>query len=208
MLSRDFEEVLQFWYPQEMVRDQASIERQYEWWFRGGSNDAIADRFVGLHDRAARGLLDHWAGSPRSRLALILVLDQFSRSLFPNSPRAYAQDAKALALSLEGIDIGHYDALATPWEKMFFFMPLGHSESLRNLEQVVGLAEALAQQARPEWKRVLDHGVSQARAHRDVIARYGRQPHRNPLLGRASTPEELDYIARGDFVHLRRVSFS
>jgi uncharacterized protein (DUF924 family) len=140
---------------------------------------------------------------PRSRLALIIVLDQFSRSLYRDTAQAYAQDAKALALALEGIRIGHYGALDTPWEKTFFLLPLGHSEELAHLERAVALAEELAAGAPPEFRKVLEHSASQARGHRDVIARFGRQPHRNVPLGRRSTADELEYLARGELVHKR-----
>src|SRR5262245_51495485 len=109
-------EVLGFWFPQGPHSDHAAMVRQFEWWFRGGADNEIAARFGGLLARAARGELEHWAQTPRERLALIIVLDQFSRSLCRNSRKAFAQDAKALGLALQGIEIGHYAALDTPWE--------------------------------------------------------------------------------------------
>jgi uncharacterized protein (DUF924 family) len=203
MAEEDFEDVLLFWFPKHLVADHAAMASQFEWWFRGGADAALAERFTGVLERAARGDLDHWSQGPRSRLALIVVLDQFSRSIHRGTARAFAQDAKALALALEGLEIGHYAALETPWEKTFFFLPLGHSEELAHLEQAVELAEQLATQARPELGRILEHSASQARGHRDVIARFGRHPHRNAVLGRRSTPEELEYLASGQLVHTR-----
>ena len=143
--------------------------------------------------------------TPRGRLALIVVLDQFSRSVWRDTPRAFAQDPDALALVQRGLDAGHYTALETPWEKTFFFMPLGHSENLRHLERAVALAEELVQEALPEHRKVLEHSASQARGHQDVIARFGRHPHRNAVLKRQSTPEEIEYLARGELVHTRNV---
>jgi uncharacterized protein (DUF924 family) len=198
------EDVLDFWFPPAPAADHAAWVRQADWWFGGGSNAAIAARFARLADEAARGRLDHWSRQPRSRLALIIALDQFPRALYPGTPRAYAQDAAALALALEGLEIGHYASLATPWEKTFFFMPLGHSEELRYVETAVTLAEALAAEAPLGLERMLHHSVSQARGHRDVIATFGRHPHRNAILGRTSTPAEIAYLSRGRFVHLRR----
>jgi uncharacterized protein (DUF924 family) len=119
--------------------------------------------------------------------------------------RAFAQDPKARALTLEGFDRGHYDALETPWEKTFFFLPLGHSEELAHLDTAVKYTEELVEQAPLELRRLLEHSASQARGHRDVVARFGRQPHRNAILGRQSTKEELEYLARGDLVHMRTV---
>lgn len=176
---------------------------QFGWWFGGGADSVIAERFSLLLEKAMGGDLDHWSHAPRSRLALIVVLDQFSRSVHRGTAQAFAQDQKALALALEGIEIGHYAALETPWEKTFFFLPLGHSEELAHVQAAVELAEQLAAEAPPELRRMLEHSASQARGHRDVIARFGRHPHRNALLGRQSTPEELDYLASGQLVHTR-----
>jgi uncharacterized protein (DUF924 family) len=197
------EEVLRFWFPEHLRPEHAAMVEQFGWWFGGGANDLVAERFSRLLERAANGDLDDWARLPRSRLALIIVLDQFSRSVHAGTARAYAQDPKALALALEGVEIGHYAALATPWEKTFFFLPLGHSEELRHQEVAVRLAEQLVAAAAPELQRILEHSASQARGHRDVIASFGRHPHRNAVLGRHSTREELDYLSLGQLVHQR-----
>jgi uncharacterized protein (DUF924 family) len=199
----EFEGVLLFWFPEHLRDDHTVMVSQFEWWFGGGADVVIAERFAPVLERAIQGELDDWSDRPRSRLALIIVLDQFSRSIHRGTARAYAQDQKALALALEGIEIGHYAALETPWEKTFFFLPLGHSEQLEHLETAVKLAEELAEQAPSELRRMLEHSASQARGHRDVIARFGRHPHRNAVLGRQSTPEELDYLAAGQLVHTR-----
>ena len=203
MIIDEPERVLAFWFPDLSGADHARIVRQFEWWFRGGADAAIAERFAPLLERAARGELDHWSVQPRSRLALIIVLDQFPRSLYRDTARAYAQDSKALALALEGIRIGHYAGLQTPWEKTFFLLPLGHSEELAHLERAVALADELAAAAPPEFRKLLEHSASQARGHRDVIARFGRQPHRNAVLGRESTADELEYLTHGELVHKR-----
>jgi uncharacterized protein (DUF924 family) len=203
MPGEEFEDVLRFWFPEHLRDDHAAMVSQFEWWFRGGADVAIVERFSGLLERAARGELDRWLHRPRSRLALIIVLDQFPRSVHRGTARAFAQDQKALALALQGIEIGHYAALETPWEKTFFFLPLGHAEELAHLETAVRLAEELVEQAPAELLRILEHSASQARGHRDVIARFGRHPHRNAILGRQSTPEELDYLAGGQLVHTR-----
>jgi uncharacterized protein (DUF924 family) len=203
MAPDDPEAVLAFWFPPGVDADHATMSRQFEWWFRGGADGGIVERFVPLLERAARGGLVHWARAPRSRLALLVVLDQFSRSVYRGTPRAFAQDAAARALAREGIEIGHYAALGSPWEKMFFFLPLGHSEEVADVETAVRLAEELAADAPAEFRRLLEHSASQARGHRDVVARFGRHPHRNTVLGRPSTPEEAAYLARGELVHTR-----
>uniref|UniRef100_B8HL52 DUF924 domain-containing protein n=1 Tax=Cyanothece sp. (strain PCC 7425 / ATCC 29141) TaxID=395961 RepID=B8HL52_CYAP4 len=201
--QKGFENVLQFWFPQQLAKDQASLVRQWEWWFRGGADEEIRQHFVPVLDQAIRGELDSWAAEPRSRLALIIVLDQFPRSLYQGTAQAYAQDAQACALTLEGIDLGHYAALETPWEKTFFFLPLGHSEDLSKLDLAIKLADELVQEAQKAYRGFLEFSAEQARRHREVIAQFGRQPHRNAALGRQSTPAELDYLAQGQLVHQR-----
>jgi len=204
MPSGESEDVLRFWFP-AALHDHEAIVRQFEWWFRGGADAAIAERFRPLVECGVRGDLDGWAAAPRPRLALIVALDQFPRSLHRGTAGAYTGDAKARRLTIEGLERGHYAALETPWEKTFFFMPLGHSEELAEVEAAVRLAEELAADAPAEARRVLEHSASQARGHRDVIARFGRHPHRNAALGRRSTADELTYLARGELVHMRTV---
>lgn len=141
MKTERSEDVLRFWFPSRPSNDQAAIVRQWESWFRGGTDADITEHFSPLLERATRGELDAWSCEPRSRLALIIVLDQFSRTSHRGTAQAFAQDPKACALTLEGIDVGHYAALDTPREKTFFFLPLGHSEEIRNLELAVKLAD-------------------------------------------------------------------
>jgi uncharacterized protein (DUF924 family) len=204
-MNEEFEEVLRFWFSSLPRGDHAEMVRQMEWWFRGGADSEIIKRFPPLLERATRGELDSWSQNPRSRLALIIVLDQFSRTIHRGTAQAFAQDPKALGLVVEGIEKGHYAALQTPWEKTFFFLPLGHSEDFANQERSVKLAEELAREGPQELRDILEFSANQARGHRDVIARFGRHPHRNEILGRQSTPEELEYLAKGQLVHTRRI---
>jgi uncharacterized protein (DUF924 family) len=198
-------EVLEFWFPQPRPKDHASMVVQQEWWFRGGADAQILARFVPLHTAAANGDLDGWARTSRGRLALILVFDQFSRTIHRNTAAMYAQDAKARMLAREGLALGHYDALADAWEKTFFLLAFGHSEDLADLDRAVELAEQLVSAAPPEQKRMLEFSANQARSHREVIRRFGRQPHRNALLGRISTPAEIAYLSRNELVHQRAI---
>lgn len=203
MNAQQPEDVLKFWFPNRLNEGQTAIVRQWEWWFCGGADDQAIAPFISLWQQAASGELDDWANAPRSRLALIIILDQFSRIIHKGTPQAFTQDAKASLLALTGLEAGHYSALATPWEKTFFLLPLGHSEALENLALAVQLAEELVPTAPPEYRALLEFSASQARSHRDVIARFGRHPHRNDVLERASTPEELEYLAAGQLVHTR-----
>lgn len=200
-MSEKYEDVLRFWFPSQPSLTQAMMVRRWEWWFRGGANVEIIEHFLPLLEQAIRGELDAWSHQSRSRLALILVLDQFSRSIYAGTAQAFAQDSKACKLTLEGISVGHYASLKTPWEKTFFFLPLGHSEELKNLELAIQLADDLVQEAPQEHRALLEFSAAQARRHRDILTRFGRHPHRNKALKRQSTPSELEYLVSGQLVH-------
>ena len=197
------EDILAFWFPPGLDADEDVHRGFFQFWFRGGANEDIARRFAATHDAATQGALDAWAATPRGRLALIIVLDQFSRSLHGGTALAYAQDLKAAALADDGLKRGFYDALATVWEKTFFMLPLGHSERLADLDRCIALADALIPEAPARVRALYEFSAAQARGHRAVVARFGRQPHRNAALGRTSTAEELEYLAAGTFVHQR-----
>jgi uncharacterized protein (DUF924 family) len=199
--TEQFEDVLQFWFPNQPNSNQAVMVRQWDWWFRGGATDDVIKHFSLLLEQATQGELDDWSCQSRSRLALIIVLDQFSRSIYQGTAQAFAQDPKACALALEGVGAGHYATLETPWEKTFFLLPLGHAEDLKNLELAVKLADELAKEAPQEYRALLEFSAAQARRHQDVIARFGRHPHRNEILGRRSTSKELEYLEIGQPVH-------
>jgi uncharacterized protein (DUF924 family) len=200
------EEVLYYWFPEGINNaDPETLRRQGKRWMQGGPevDREITERFGKLLEQARRGELDHWADTPRGRLALVIVLDQFSRHIYRGSPLSYAQDEKALELALEGIDLG-MDRELGAMERNFFWLPLGHSEDLTLQERSVRHAEEEAANAPSHLKALYEFGVSQAEAARSVIARFGRHPHRNEILGRASTPEELEYLRTETPPHLRQ----
>jgi uncharacterized protein (DUF924 family) len=200
------EEVLSYWFPEGI--DEADPEtrgRQMERWMAGGSevDREITERFGERLEQARRGELDQWADTARGRLALIVVLDQFSRNVYRDSPLSYTQDEKALGLAVEGIDLGMDRELGAT-ERMFFWLPLGHSENLALHERIVGQAEKEVADAPEHLRRWHKHNLYQAKAAREVIARFGRHPHRNEILGRDSTPEDLEYLRTETPPHLRR----
>ena len=197
------EDILAFWFPPGLDADEDAHRLQFQWWFRGGADQAIVDRFTPALEAAISGVLDSWAEAPRSRLALIVVLDQFSRTIYRDTAKAFAQDHKALRLAIDGMDRGHYGQLPTVWEKTFFLLPLGHCEQLAMHERCVVLAEALIDEAPRHLHRIYAFSASQARGHHDVVARFGRHPHRNAVLGRMSSAEESAWLATGDLVHRR-----
>ena len=144
----------------------------------------IAERFGALHAELAQGVPAHWTADPRSLLAAVIVLDQFSRNLFRDDGRAYAQDAAALALSCKALAAGD-DAGMTALEKQFLYMPFMHSEQLADVERSIALMQSAG----------LDEAEEFARRHTAVIARFGRYPSRNAALGRTSTAEEEAFLA-------------
>jgi uncharacterized protein (DUF924 family) len=196
------EDILAFWFPPGLDADEATHRRQFQWWFGGGANEAILERYRPVLEAACRGELP-WATTPRGRLALIIVLDQFSRTVWQGTPQAFAQDSLAQQLALQGLECGHYARLRAVWQKTFFVLPLGHAEQQDLLDRCVALCEALVREAPAHLQRLYAFSAAQARGHRDVVARFGRQPHRNAVLGRTSTAEELAYLAAGELVHRR-----
>jgi uncharacterized protein (DUF924 family) len=198
--------IYDFWFPPYLHDlDIEAHRRMFDRWFSGGANAEVVP-FADRIELANCGQLAHWNASPLGRLSLIIVLDQFPRCLFAGARDAYACDPSALRIAEEGLRNGHYHRLEKPWEKTFFFMPLAHAEGADHrgrLERVVELAEAVASEAPAPLQPLYRHSVQQARGHLEVVARFGRFPHRNAILGRDSTVEETAYLEHGDFVHLR-----
>ena len=205
--AQEWRAVYDFWFPPGLDdADPETHRRMFVWWFGGGANGELPP-FAPLVEAAKAGSLDHWLSMPLGRLSLIIVLDQFPRGLFAGTPEAYAGDPAALRIAEEGLRNGHYDALTRPWEKTFFFMPLGHTEGpghLERLKRVVALAETIAAEVPEPLRPLYRFSANQPCGHLDVISRFGRYPHRNPVLGRVSTPEEAAYLEKGEFVHNRR----
>jgi len=190
------EEILEFWFG-EGDPLQAFLARQDIWFKVDPAFDAaLSRRFAKTLEAAIRGELDSWTASARGRLALILCFDQFSRNLFRGKPEAFAQDPAALALCLEGLERGTDAALTVP-ERAFLYMPLQHAEDLSVQELSVRSFERLAEGAPAAVRSHLEDFAAYAREHRDLIQRFGRFPHRNHVLGRESTPEEVAYLEQG-----------
>ncbi|ESQ90714.1 hypothetical protein ABAC460_07750 [Asticcacaulis sp. AC460] len=173
--------VIDFWF-RELTPDD---------WFQGGAaiDALIHNRFSALLNDAREGKLDAWAATPRGRLALILVLDQFSRNLHRGSPDAFAGDGKAQTLTIEGVELG-MDKGLTFDERQFFYMPLMHAENPARQSQCVAHFTALKAEA--------EGLLAFAEGHAAVVTRFGRFPHRNAVMGRVSTAEEQLYLATED----------
>jgi uncharacterized protein (DUF924 family) len=195
-------DLLLFWFgPRPYTA--AGVQQHSRLWF--GESDApelipqtdelIRDRYAELTLEAEQGKLARWESSPRRRLALILLLDQFSRNIYRDSARAFAQDLKALSLTVSGMQLGA-DATLDPVERLFFYMPLMHAESLEVQEESVAASRRLLEEAPAALRGTFESNLEYAIHHRDTIQRFGRFPSRNQVLGRESTPDELDWLAR------------
>jgi uncharacterized protein (DUF924 family) len=199
--------VLEFWFPDDShYETMATHEQFWTWRMRGGADEDICRNFSELTKAAAMGQLDHWAGTPQGRLALIIALDQFPRSIWRDTPGAYAQDIKATRLAMEGIDNGHFDALGQVWEKQFYLIAISHCEGpdhLERMDRLLEIVETLVPQAPAQLQSFYALGIEHNEIVRDIIFRYGRHPHRNNTLGRISTTQENAYLETGDFPHQR-----
>lgn len=206
--GREWDDLLGFWFPEAHLRDldAATNRAHWHWRMQSGADQQIMARFTKMTEEAARGGLDHWAQDPQGRLALIVLLDQFPRSVWRGEARAYAQDRDALSLTIKGLSNGHYTALAAPWAKITYGLPLGHCEGpghLQRLDQLISLRKDIAAQAPIALRPVYLSLIDQACDVRRIISAFGRHPHRNAVLSRPSTPAEKAYLMRGQFPHLR-----
>lgn len=186
--------VLEFWFGN--AGDDAAIAQAQQklWWSKNETVDAdIRKRFGDLVESAATGRFDHWVQDARGRLALILLFDQFPRNMYRDTPRAFSYDPFACKLALAGIATGA-DRELRAIERVFFYLPLEHSESAELQERCVALFTALAAGVPEADRKTFAGYVDYAVRHRDVIHRFGRFPHRNHILGRASTPEETAFL--------------
>jgi uncharacterized protein (DUF924 family) len=187
--------ILEYWFGSNPDDAAVAAERSNLWWSKSEAVDAeIRERFESLVLKGAAGELDHWASTPKSLLVLILLTDQYPRNIYRDSARAFAFDSKALAWCVDGINIG-LDLMLRPIERVFFYLPLEHSESLEHQYQSVSLFRNLCDIVNADQKPAFENFLDFAVRHRNIIARFGRFPHRNKILGRQSTPEELTFLA-------------
>jgi uncharacterized protein (DUF924 family) len=191
------DDILLFWLGD--LSENSFPTNKFGLWFANDPElDArIRDTFGDDIEAAARGDYDDWKGTPRGRLALLILLDQFTRNVFRGTADAFKYDPIALGVALEGIEAGDDQALLRI-ERLFVYLPLEHAEDRELQARSVALFEALAAEA-PEseqgaYKEFLRHAV----LHREIIDAYGRFPHRNEILGRASTQEEIAYLEDPD----------
>jgi uncharacterized protein (DUF924 family) len=189
--------VLEFWFA-DAVRDPSQVAGRDKLWWAGGKaeDESIRTQFAADVASASAGELSAWTTSPHERLALIILLDQFRRSLHRSTAQAFTLDPLALELAQGGIANGQVNELA-PLERVFMFMPLEHAESAQVQTQSVACFERLERDVPADQRALFANFAKFAREHRDLIARFGRFPHRNGVLGRPSTSEEVAYLNGG-----------
>lgn len=196
------QDVLLFWFGPK-PHSAAQLAQRMRLWFGDPAapelipqtDELIDERFGALIGAAARGELSAWESSPRRRLALILLLDQFPRNVHRGTPAACAQDDTALSLAVSGMQFGADGAL-DPVERIFFYLPLMHSESLDVQEESLAAFRRLVDEAPSELRQHFKAVLRAAQQHRDLIARFGRFPHRNRVLGRPDTAAEREWRAQ------------
>ena len=191
----EIEQVLDFWFGASGADGALDPAKQKMWFGDGRKHDAdIRDKFGALHERAGRGEMDkEWSATPRGRIALIVVLDQFSRHVHRGTALAYAQDPAAQRLAIDGLE-PRVDRGLIPAQRAFFYLPLEHAEDVEMQRLGVRCFDGLAHTVAPEWLKHYDSFLDYARRHLEIIERFGRFPHRNAALGRASTPEEIEFL--------------
>jgi len=192
------DEILDYWLGPLTSSDEFPGQRIPLWFYKNIDTDnIIKSRFEPLLLLDDTNQLAHWSATPRGRLAHIILLDQFTRNIYRNMPQAFAKDAKCLQLALEGIALGHDQALTHPVERMFFYLPLEHSEDIAvqnvSLEQFNKLVKDFPNEAVTKYTEKF---YQYAKDHYVIIERFNRYPHRNAILGRESTAEEEAFLAQ------------
>ena len=193
----DWPDVLDFWFGSLNDTGQADDVQRSLWFQTNAQFDAECRTFEPLLDKALTGNLEAWRNSPKSTLAYIVLCDQLPRNIFRGTAAAFKWDPLALAAARSGVAAGQDRTLALD-ERAFFYMPFEHSERMIDQYLAVGLFATLRDEAPGELRSIYGNMLRFAQQHRDIILRFGRYPHRNAVLGRESSSEELAYIASSD----------
>ena len=188
--------VLGFWFGDLREGELPDEEKQMTWWMKSEEfDDLVRQRFEKYVLLAEKGELSHWLETPLGTVAFIIVVDQFPRNIYRDTPGAFSRDSLALRTCLEGIEKG-FDRDLHPAHRTFFYLPLMHSEDLEIQSLSVQKYSALENEydSHPQIKETLACSTDFAGRHFDIIKRFGRYPHRNATLGRESTLEETEFL--------------
>jgi uncharacterized protein (DUF924 family) len=189
------DEIVQFWLGPSLDSPDLAYGRR-DWWYRGGVavDEEIRDRFGTQVERACRRELMDWQDTPNGAFAMILLLDQFTRNLYRNTPDAYLGDACAFEVVNNAID-NKLDLELHPVGRIWLYHPFHHAETIEDQERGGALLQQVRASAPSEWHRYIDRSIWGWGRHRDIVARFGRFPHRNAVLERESTDEEIEFLA-------------
>ena len=186
--------LLTFWFGDigaQGLPDQAHMQA---WWQKSDAFDqTIQQQFGDVYAAAQQGAYDHWLETPEGTLAFIILFDQFSRNLFRDTPAAFAEDARALAVAKAAV-AKKVDQALLPIQRVFVYLPFEHSESWDDQQQSLQLFDRLRQEVDSGIQATFDNFYDYAVAHARIIERFARYPHRNAILGRESTVEELAFL--------------
>lgn len=190
-------QILDFWFGE--LKDGFTITNRGKLWYMGGEevDSEIKEKFGEVIEKACNKELESWKETAKGRLALIILLDQFTRNVYRKSKEAFAYDSYALELCNEGIELGHDKELCFI-HRFFLYQPLEHSEKLEDQELCIELFEKVKEEVPEEKKKRVDSFIGYAINHRDIIKKFGRFPHRNEVLGRKNTSEEVKYLQKAE----------
>ena len=190
------ESMLDFWIGADNISPEGWDEKQKLWYASDTSvDDEIRERFGAELDAAERGKRENWKDSLRGQLALIVLYDQFSRNLYRGSPDVYRNDAEAVAVTDMIVSAGQLAELNVP-AHILVFHPYHHAEDQHRQERVLDLARQLLTRCEPGWRQSIESNLAYMENHAGVIRRFGRFPHRNRVLARESTPEEIQHLEK------------
>lgn len=188
------DEVLHYWFGDIGSDGNVPTDRAALWWKKDPETDAdIRERYEPLVQAVAHGEYDAWRKNASGRLALIIALDQFPRNIYRDRPQAFAYDAQARQLALEGIRRGQDRELPLV-QRVFFYLPLEHAEDRGLQTESVRLFTQLRDEAPEHLRETFDNYLDYAIRHQEIVDRFGRFPHRNEVLGRTSTAEEVEFL--------------
>ena len=193
-MHKEINKILDFWFGE--IKDGFTVGNRGKLWYMGGeeTDNKIKELFGDLVKGASK--LEDWKEIAKGRLALIILLDQFTRNVYRRTKEAFASDEYALKLCKEGLQLEQDKQLCFV-HRFFFYHPLEHSESLEDQELCIKLIEQVMQEVKEENKKRVEGFLRYAKQHRDIIEKFGRFPHRNEIFGRKSTEKELEYLKSG-----------